>query len=117
MKLNVYVADNLIPIEVPDDMLEEAEHIYAKMDSDMDKGWKIGPTYIEKPDRIQRAQIAADKMLTAIETENQTLAQLMAGYIVSRIPEVKSVNIDIYGEPLNTEIETWHLVTITNADQ
>lgn len=104
MILDVFVDGQAIKIEIPESVLNDAGDFFSKMDSDMDKGWKIGPTYVENPDAVMRAQIAADKILTAIDTENTTLAQLMAGYIVSRIPGVKSVNIDIHGEPLNTEI-------------
>ena len=104
MILDVYVDQQAIKVEIPEKMLNEGGDFFAKMDADMDKGWKIGPTYIENPDATQRAQIAADKMLTAIETENTTLCQLMAAYIVTKIPGVKMINIDIHGEPLNTEI-------------
>ena len=104
MILDVFVDGQAIKIEIPESVLNDADDFFSKMDSDMDKGWKIGPTYVENPDTVMRAQIAADKILTAIDTENTTLAQLMAGYIVSRIPGVRSINIDIHGEPLNTEI-------------
>lgn len=104
MILDVFVGEQAIKIEIPDTVLKEAGDFFAKMDKDMDKGWKIGPTYVEIPDDTMRAQIAADKILTAIDTENTNLAQLMAGYIVTKIPGVKSINIDVYGEPLNTEI-------------
>jgi len=104
MILDVFVDQQAIKIQIPENMLTDANDFFNKMDSDMDKGWKIGPTYIESPDQVMRAQIAADRMLTAIDTENQTMAQLMAAYIVTRIPGVKSVNIDVNGEPLNTDI-------------
>jgi len=104
MILDVFIDTQQVQIEIPDAVLNNANDFFNKMDNDMDKGWKIGPTYVENPDNIMRAQVAADKILTAIDTENKTLAQLMAGYIVSKVPGVKSVNIDINGEPLNTEI-------------
>jgi hypothetical protein len=104
MILDVFIDGQQVKIEIPEAMLSDADDFFAKMDSDMDRGWKIGPTYVENPDNIMRAQVAADKILTAIDTENKTLAQLMAGYIVSKVPGVKSINIDINGEPLNTEI-------------
>jgi len=104
MILDVFIDQQPIKIEIPEKMLTEAGDYFDKMDSDMDKGWKIGPTYVENPDQMMRAQIAADKMLTAIDTENKTLTQLMAAYIVTKIPGVKSVDIDINGEPLNTDI-------------
>ncbi|NOY66000.1 MAG: hypothetical protein GXP13_01145 [Gammaproteobacteria bacterium] len=104
MILDVFVDQQAIKIEVPDNMLKDAGEFFNKIDSDMDKGWKMGPTYIENPDQMMRAQIVADKMLTAIDTENKPLIQLMAAYILTRVPGVKSVNIDIDGDPLNTEI-------------
>jgi len=104
MILDVFVDQQAIKIEVPENMLNDAGDFFNKMDSDMDKGWKIGPTYVENPDQIMRAQIAADKLLTAIDTENKTLAQLMAAYILIKVPGVQSVNINIEGDPLNTEI-------------
>ena len=104
MILDLFIDGQQVKIEIPEAMLTDANDFFAKMDSDMDKGWKIGPTYVENPDATMRAQIAADKILTAIDTENKTLAQLMAAYIVYKVAGVKSVNIDIHGEPLNTEI-------------
>jgi len=104
MILDVFVGEQAIKIEIPESVMNDGNDFFEKMDKDMDKGWKIGPTYVELPDDIMRAQIAADKILTAIDTENKSLAQLMAGYIVKKIPGVKSINIDIHGEPLNTEI-------------
>jgi len=104
MILDVFIDGQQVKIEIPEAMLNDAMDFFAKMDSDMDKGWKIGPTYVENPDAMMRAQVAADKILTAIDTENKTLAQLMAAYIVHKVAGVKSVNIDIHGEPLNTEI-------------
>ena len=104
MILDVFIDQQAIKIEVPENMLNDADDFFNKMDSDMDKGWKIGPTYVENPDQIMRAQIAADKLLTAIDTENKTLAQLMAAYILMKVPGIQSVNINIEGDPLNTEI-------------
>ncbi|HEC28086.1 MAG TPA: hypothetical protein ENI65_00660 [Gammaproteobacteria bacterium] len=104
MVLDVYVDNQAIKVEIPENMFTHAYGFFENMDADMDKGWKMGPSYIENPDAMMRAQIAADKMLTAIDAKNDILTQLMAAYIVMKIPEVKSVNIDIHGEPLNTEI-------------
>jgi hypothetical protein len=50
-----------------------------------------------------RAQVAASRILTALDTDNQTLAGLMAGYIVYKLPGVEAVNINTSGEPLETE--------------
>lgn len=101
--LDVYVDEALVKVEIPPEVLERGQEFFAIMDRDMDKGWKMGPTYVETPDATQRAQIAADKMLTAIDTENKRLMTLMAGYIVARLPNVRAVRVATDGDPTGTE--------------
>lgn len=103
MILEVYVEDSMLKVEVPREILDEGSEFFAMMDRDMDKGWKMGPEYIENPDATQRAQIAADKMLTAIDTENKRLLVMMAGYIASKLPGVKAVKIATEGDPRASE--------------
>ena len=87
-----------------EETIKSDEKFFQKMDNDMDKGWQISRDWVENPDSKQRCQIAADKLLTAINRENETLVTLMAGYIISRMPGVKTVNIDTSGEILETEL-------------
>lgn len=104
MKLKITIENSTKVIDIPEDILKEGETFFQKMDRDMDKGWQMGPEFIEKPDQTNRCQIAADKMLVAIENQNKNLLDLMAGYILSRMPAVVEVRIDTHGEMLNTEI-------------
>lgn len=104
MKLNVYVGDNMIPFEIPDDMLADAEHIYSKMDNDMDKGWQLFREWVENPSKEQRCQVVADKLLTALENENQPTSMLMAGYIMTRMPEVSNIHISTDGDITQTQL-------------
>ncbi len=104
MVLDVYIEDQLIKVEIPQDVLEQGGEFFDMMDRDMDKGWRMGPTYIENPDPMQRAQIAAWKMLTAVDNENRNLLNLMAGYIVTRLPGASAVYISADGDMSNTEI-------------
>ena len=97
MILKVIVDERIIPIEVPDYMLVEAEEFFAKMDADMDGGWQMSRIWVDKPTVVQRCQIAADKILTAIHTENEKMATLMAAYILKNIPSAASVDIDSEG--------------------
>ncbi len=90
-------------VEVPDDMMQDAEEFFAKMDTDMDKGWQMSREWIENPNTEQRCQIAADRMLTAIMQENDNTKMLMAGYILSRMPKATDVRIDTSGEISGTE--------------
>ena len=103
MILEVYVENSLLKVEVPEQIRDEAGDFFALMDRDMDKGWKMGPEYVENPNPTQRAQIAADRMLTAIDTENRRLLAMMAAYIVHKLPGVKAVKIATDGDPRESE--------------
>jgi hypothetical protein len=103
MKLDVIIDSKTHRIDVPPDMLAEGETFFQKMDRDMDSGWQMGPEFIEAPDTMQRCQIAANKLLVSVSAQNQLLVQLMAGYILKRLPGIKTVEIDTAGEMLNTE--------------
>lgn len=103
MKLDVDAGGRRLALEVEPTMLADAEAFFSKMDRDMDGGWRMGPEWIERPDRVQRCQIAADKLLGALSTANENLALLMAGYILKHLPNVAGVQIDTAGEPLSTE--------------
>jgi len=103
MKLDIIIESKTHRIEVPQDMLEEGETFFQKMDRDMDSGWQMGPEFVESPNAAQRCQIAANKLLVSVSAENKLLTELMAGYILKRLPGVKTVDIDTSGEMLNTE--------------
>ncbi len=103
MKLKVIVDEKAQDIDVPAGFILEAEDFFAKMDQDMDRGWRMGPEFIENPDQINRCQIAANKLLTSLSTSNAKVAMLMAGYILKRLPGVTGVRIDTGGEMLNSE--------------
>lgn len=103
MILEVYVENSMLKVEVPQEILDQGGEFFAMMDRDMDRGWKMGPEYVENPDATQRAQIAADKMLTAIDTENNRMLAMMAGYIVTKLPGVKAVKIATDGDPRESE--------------
>lgn len=104
MKLDVIIDDKNHRIELPDTLLDEAEDFFRKMDDDMNHGWQMGPEFIESPDAAQRCQIAANKLLTSHAARNQLVTQLMAAYILKRMPGIQAVNIDTNGEMLNTEL-------------
>ena len=103
MRLTLIIDDKTSWIEVPQDVLEDGETFFQKMDHDMDGGWRMGPEFIESPNQTQRCQIAANKLLVSMSTVNKTVAELMAGYILKRLRGVTGVRIDTGGEMLNTE--------------
>jgi len=104
MKLDVIIDDKNHRIDVPPEMLTDAESFFQKMDQDMDHGWQMGPEFIELPDSTQRCQIAANKLLTSYANDNQLMVQLMAAYILKRLPGIKGINIDTSGEMQHTEL-------------
>lgn len=104
MKLDVIIDSKTHRIEVPQDMLDDGEDFFQKMDRDMDAGWQMGPEFVESPTPAQRCQIAANKLLVSISAQNKLLVQLMAAYILRRMPAIQAVEIDTAGEMLNTEL-------------
>jgi hypothetical protein len=102
MILKIIIDEKTIPIEVPDYMLTEADDFFNKMDTDMDTGWQMSRTWVDEPDNIQRCQIAADRILTAVHTENEKIATLMAAYILKKLPNIASVDIDTEGDMTQT---------------
>ncbi len=103
MKLRILVDERSSLLDVPDELIREAEDFFARLDQDMARGWRMGPEFVEHPDKVNRCQIAANKLLVALSTENKRVLLLMAGYILSRLPGVTGVRIDTGGEMLNTE--------------
>jgi len=104
MRFKVIVADQVYAVEVPEDLLREAGEFHARLDRDMDRGWQMSREFVARPDPLQRCQIVADKLLTAVMQDNQATAMLMAGYIALRMPGAVGVDIDASGEMQNTEL-------------
>jgi len=102
LNLHVYIEDEELEVTLPSSLLEDAAEFFNRMDSDMDKGWQMGREWVEHPNQEQRCQIAADKLLGAIENNNDDLKMLMAGYILSRVPQIDAVRVDTSGEMQET---------------
>ena len=106
MQLTLYIDDKTQTLEVSKATMKEAEDFFKMMDRDMDRGWQMSREWVDCPNLVQRGQIAADKLLGAIHSENETLMMLMAGYICSRLPDVTGVRINTDGEIMETELIT-----------
>lgn len=102
MILNVVADGQTFPIQVPDTMLSEAQSIFNKIDADMDKGWQMGRFWVDSLNPEQRCQVAADKLLTALENENKPMQMMMAAYILSKAPHIETVIVDTQGEITET---------------
>lgn len=106
MRLKVIVEDHTQVVEVPDRMLEEGEEFFARMDRDMDGGWQMSRVWVDSPTLLERCQIASDRLLAALDAGNDAMKLLMAGYILTRMPDVTGVRISTEGEMQETEILT-----------
>ncbi|MGF1642433.1 MAG: hypothetical protein ACFCUJ_02245 [Thiotrichales bacterium] len=102
--LNVFIDDQLIPVKVPQFILDTGREFFDKLDADMNRGWQMARSWVEQPNLEQRCQIVADRMLTAIENENPKVASMMAGYILVRAPAVRHVRVATNGEIQETEL-------------
>ena len=84
--------------------MHHAKDAFNKMDSDMENGWQMSRIWVDNPSDLQRCQIVADKMLTAIQQEKTATVGLMAAYILHKIPGIQAVDIDTSGDMTLTEI-------------
>jgi hypothetical protein len=104
MQFKVVIGEQVYAIELPDDLLRESAEFHARLDRDMDQGWQMSREFVERPDRLQRCQIVAERLLSSLTTGNEATAMLMAGYIALRMPGAVGVDIDAAGEMQNTEL-------------
>jgi hypothetical protein len=104
MQFRVVIGEQVVAIELPEDLLRDSAGFHAKLDADMDRGWQMSREFVQNPDRLQRCQIVADRLLTSITQGNEATAMLMAAYIALRMPGATGVDIDAAGEMQNTEL-------------
>ena len=98
MNITVEINDKSYSLEVPESLPAEAQKFFDKMDLDMDKGWQMSRWWVPDPDQTQRCQIVADKLLTAIQSENNEYALLMCAYILKAKPTTGHIKINTDGE-------------------
>jgi hypothetical protein len=98
MNITVEFDDKSYALDVPPALLSEATDFFEKMDADMDCGWQMSRWWVPDPDLTQRCQIAADKLLTAMQQDNTEVALLMCAYILHHKPATKRISINTDGE-------------------
>jgi len=103
MFLKAIVDDQVYTLNIPNQILRQGEAFFDQLDRDMDNGWQMSREWVDRPDQLQRCQIIADKLLSALEKENERLGMMMAGYIVARLPNLDAVEFDLQGEIQNTQ--------------
>jgi len=102
--LKAVIEGEIYQIKIPEAVMRDGGDFFARMNADMDRGWQMGREWVERPDLEQRCQIAADRLADAISTENDTLASLMAGYILTQRPGTRELHIATDGDPMETEL-------------
>ena len=106
MLFQIHIDERQLQINIPPYVLEDGGEFFDKMDQDMDKGWMMSREWVENPNLTQRCQIAADRIADSMHSENETLTYLMAGYILTRMQNVKEVHIDTEGDITETQFIT-----------
>lgn len=109
MNLKIVVEGQTQHIKIPNELIIEAADFFLMMDNEMDRGYQMSQFWVEKPDVFQRCQIAADKILTALQTDNEKTATLMAAYILFRMPDTKIVTLSQNGDMSEHDIENMDL--------
>ena len=103
MLLKAIIDDLEYSLQVPSQLLTEAEDFFDQLDADMDQGWQMSREWVAQPNQIQRGQIVANKLLTALEKGNNRLGMLMAAYLLKRLPGLEAVELDTHGEIQNIQ--------------
>jgi len=101
-ELKVILGENEYPLKIKENIINDAQSFFSKMDADMDKGWQMSKSWIENPSQFQRCQIAADRLFTSIHLNKKETAIMMAAYIINQMPTVKIIDIDTSGNMSET---------------
>lgn len=96
--VKILIEDQQSQIEVSQTMINDGKVIFEQMDNNMDQGWTISREFIDNPSHLQRCQIAANRLLTGLHTENESSVVLMAAYILDKLPNVDTVMLNSEGE-------------------
>lgn len=106
MKLHINIDQEGFELEVPEQLLVEAQTIFADMDKDFDQGKQMGRYWIENPDDFQRCQIVANQLVDAFCREDKRNFYLMASYILHKMPNAREVIVDTGNEIQEIDILT-----------
>ena len=101
-ELKVILGENEYPLKIKENIINDAQSFFSKMDADMDKGWQMSKSWVENPSQLQRCQIAADRLFTSIHLNKKETAIMMAAYIINQMPTVKIIDIDTTGNMSET---------------
>lgn len=95
MKLNFTIDQEPFTLDVPEGIMQEAQPFIEDLDKDFDKGLQLGRHWLDNPGVEQRCQVAANKIVNAMHQENIRLVYLMSAYILTKMPDVKMVTVNM----------------------
>jgi len=98
LQLTIEFDDKCYSLNVPAGLVAEAQDFFEKMDLDMAGGWQMSRWWVPDPDETQRCQIVADKLLTAMTSQDESYANLMCAYILRAKPATRRIQINTDGE-------------------
>ena len=58
-ELNIILGENEYPLKIKEKIVTEGQPFFKQMDSDMNKGWQISKSWVERPSQFQKCQIVA----------------------------------------------------------
>lgn len=64
-----------------------------KMDSDMNRGFKINGQLCSEPDLKQRARFVTMNLLKALQQDNQSVIAASCAYLTQRLPALVEIHI------------------------
>jgi hypothetical protein len=98
MKLHINIDQEGFELDVPEQLLVEAQLPFTEMDKEFDRGQQMGRYWIEKPDDFQRCQVVANKLVDAFYREDKRNFYLMAAYILYKMPAAREVVVNTASE-------------------
>lgn len=98
MILKVFLEDQVYPVEIPSYIVDGADEFFDMLDADMDRGWQMSHIWVDEPDINQRCQIVADRLLTALQNDDQKVGVMMSAYILRRMPGASEVHLSTSGD-------------------
>lgn len=94
MQFNITIDQEPFALDIPEGLFDEAKAFISDMDTDLNKGVQLGRHWIDEPSDEQRCQIAANKIVTALHQEDVRSIYLMAAYVLSKFPTLKTITVD-----------------------
>ena len=98
MKLHINIDQEGFELDVPEQLLVEAQQAFADMDKEFDRGQQMGRYWIEQPDDFERCQVVANKLVDAFYLEDKRNFYLMASYILYKMPKAREVVVNTASE-------------------